>query len=91
MASMIEGLVALGFAECATAEHEEGFEKIAIFGLGDDEPTHLCRQISAGLWTSKLGANLDISHELHAVEGAFYGIPRVFMKRPKDAADMPVL
>ena len=34
---------------------------------------HVARQLESGLWTSKLGLSVDISHSLHDLEGDTYG------------------
>lgn len=50
-----------GFEECETTEHEDGFEKVAIFG---DEIIcqHVAVQRPDEPWTSKMGDNADIRH-----------------------------
>ena len=64
-------------------------EKLAIYG---DEHgfTHVARQLENGRWTSKLGEQWDIEHELEAVAGqesawpAYrYGSVVAFMSRPR--------
>lgn len=74
----------LGYEACAKHGYEPGFEKVAIF-VGQGKPTHATRQLKSGRWTSKLGKNVDIEHELHALEGEMYGTVAVIMKRPADA------
>jgi hypothetical protein len=71
-----------GYAVCSDGALEEGFEKIALFGKGD-EPKHAARQIDKRYWASKLGGNIDIHHELKAVEGDQYGQIIRYMKRAK--------
>jgi hypothetical protein len=44
----------LGYVPCGDAEHEVGFERIAIFAAADGIPTHAARQLSTGQWSSKL-------------------------------------
>jgi hypothetical protein len=51
---------------------DAGVEKVAIYALGD-EPTHAAKQLSDGRWTSKLGAQEDISHDWGALDGPCYG------------------
>ncbi len=72
----------LGYEECDNANHESGFTKVAIFTRGTD-PKHAARQVSASLWTSKLGYGVDISHEIHALSGQMYGEPTTFLRRPE--------
>jgi hypothetical protein len=45
----------LGYAVCDSDELELGFEKVAIYAIAEDVPTHAARQLSNGKWTSKLG------------------------------------
>ena len=61
-------LATVGFEDCADGESEDGIEKAALFA---DERgfTHVARQLANGRWTSKLGSDRDIEHDLEAVEG----------------------
>ena len=74
---------ALGYRECATADLEPGFEKVAIFtkaGL----PKHAARQLPNGNWTSKLGEWQDIEHQyLNAVgsNASIYGNVALLLSR----------
>ena len=59
-----------GFEVCPTRDPSlesspNGFfvEKIAIYTIGD-EPSHACRQLNTGRWTSKIGVREDVQHEL---------------------------
>ena len=71
-----------GFRMCDSAILERGFEKIAIYSTSIDEGTHAARQLSSGLWTSKLGPCEDIEHESpEGLESQIYGKVAVFMKR----------
>ena len=71
----------VGYEDCATGEVEAGREKVAIFADDVGAPTHAARQLPSGLWTSKLGPDDDIEHELDAVAGPLYGQPVRFMSR----------
>ncbi len=74
----------LGYRECATAEPEPGFEKVAIYAK-DDLPTHAARQLPNGSWTSKLGEWQDIEHQsLNALTGmaSIYGEVALLLRRP---------
>jgi HAMP domain-containing protein len=81
----------LGYQPCKTDKLEKSFEKVAIFVSTKDEiyapkgsVTHMARQLSDGKWTSKLGKDVDISHNtLQAIEGKVYGIVKQILKRPK--------
>jgi hypothetical protein len=70
----------LGYERCDDGHLERGFEKVAFYAL-DGKPTHAARQLPDGLWTSKLGPNVDVNHTLHALEGPAYGQPVGFIKR----------
>jgi hypothetical protein len=79
--SYIEAYRSIGFEICETDQLEPGYEKIAIY-VKDDEPTHAARQLSDGAWTSKLGRNVDITHNtLSAIEGDAYGFVQQIMQR----------
>ncbi len=69
-----------GYLPCNDAEWEEGFCRIALYAK-DGAPTHASRQLSSRFWTSKLGRNVDLSHELTGLSGETYGDVVVFMKR----------
>jgi len=46
-------------------------------------PTHAARQYFNGIWFSKIGKNVDITHRsLNVLEGGLYGLVVVMMKRP---------
>jgi hypothetical protein len=64
--------VQLGYSACSNADFEEGFEKVAIYAIGDNVK-HAARQLTNGRWTSKLGASHDIEHSPEGLEGDFYG------------------
>ena len=70
----------LGFYPSADETNEDGFTKIALFA-NQAQPTHASRQISHSLWTSKLGKNVDISHELRALCGDLYGNVAIVLKK----------
>ncbi|MEO8547144.1 MAG: hypothetical protein ABI422_02125 [Sphingomicrobium sp.] len=73
-----------GYVECDVPDLEEGFEKVCLYTkLG--RPTHAARQLPDGSWTSKLGKNVDISHELEGLRGNKYGQPALYMRRPRSA------
>lgn len=70
-----------GYELCDGPELEEGFEKVCLYEkLG--RPTHAARQLANGSWTSKLGIEYDISHELEGLRGNVYGHPAVYLRRP---------
>ena len=78
-----------GFEPCDDGEIEGGFEKIALFAEGETF-THVALQLETGRWTSKLGENCDIEHELDDLvrrRSPFadyrYGEVVGFMRRPR--------
>lgn len=79
--AFMSAFAAMGYKECEDEHFEAGFEKIAIFTKAS-KPTHAARQLANGKWTSKLGDEEDIEHELRGVEGLAYGEVRKIMKRP---------
>jgi hypothetical protein len=80
----------LGYRVCENSNLEFGFEKVALYAIGE-EPQHMARQLSDGSWTSKCGGDEDIKHfTLDALESygpapnrANYGSPVLYMKRLK--------
>lgn len=82
--SLIAAFATLRYATCTDGSLEEGFEKIAIYGLANNDWTHAARQLENGRWTSKLGAREDISHDSpHDLVCADYGNVVCFLKRPR--------
>lgn len=72
----------LGYALTADEEFNPEYERIAIFHK-NGKPTHAARQIDEIHWTSKLGRNFDIFHDLRGVEGETYGEVSLIMERKK--------
>ena len=66
----------LGYELSKSADHVEGVEKVALFVDSFGWPTHAARQLPGGRWTSKVGRNVDIEHDLAALEGPKLGFPR---------------
>ena len=80
--AFIEAFKTEGYFPCSHSRYENGFEKVAIYVDGDNEPTHAARLLPNGWWTSKLGKYEDIEHEtLSSIEGIHYGVALVFLKR----------
>jgi hypothetical protein len=81
--SMVQVYATMGYEECANADFELGYEKIAIYGdlrFAD----HAARQTPDGRWSSKLGiAGEDIEHDsLNVVSGGEYGkVARILRRR----------
>ncbi len=81
--SFIQLFKKIGYEQCRNEDLEEEFEKIAIYTDINNEPQHAARQLISGLWTSKLGISVDVSHTLFAMAGGYYGDAKVFMKRKR--------
>jgi hypothetical protein len=81
-----------GFEPCENnnGDHEEGFEKIALYMNQFNNVTHAARQKDAKTWTSKLRVMEDIEHPLlSSLEDAGltsdeYGKVVKYLKRPID-------
>lgn len=87
LGAFVEAFATLGFTPTDTAQHREGFEKVAIYVDASDVPTHAARQLPSGRWTSKLGQQVDIEHQdPESVTGARYGRVAVVLERPTAAA-----
>lgn len=69
MAAVMAALATTGYEPCDDGNVEEGIEKIAIYGNGE-QFEHVARQLDTGRWTSKLGESYDIEHELEALTSA---------------------
>jgi len=72
---------------CNSSDFEEGIEKIAIY-MRDAHVTHAARQLQSGKWTSKIGRNIDLTHDtLRALEGPLYGDVACIMERKRALSD----
>lgn len=79
--ALIQLFLDVGYEECDTGEQEYGFKKVAIYE-NEEGPQHAALQLESGRWTSKLGRLQDIEHDtLEALEGKFYGLASVFLKK----------
>jgi hypothetical protein len=61
-----------GWEETPERSYEQGYTKIALYTL-NKQPTHASRLLPSGKWTSKLGGNIDLSHEIDDLDGPSYG------------------
>lgn len=87
----IKAFRGLGYIVCDDSSLEPGFEKVALYEMNEFIPEHMARQLPDGSWTSKCGAEEDITHfTLDALESfgpwnpqkiAEYGKDVVYMKR----------
>jgi hypothetical protein len=72
-----------GFEICPNGDHENRFDKIAIYAI-EGSFQHAAKLLDDGTWSSKLGPDDDIAHrELAALEGAAYGHVAVYMRRQR--------
>lgn len=70
-----------GYMSRSDGSLEPGKQKVAIYADRDNKPTHAARQLSSGWWASKLGPQIDIEHELAALDGPAYGTVAVILSR----------
>jgi hypothetical protein len=75
----------LGYEPCKDGSLEAGFEKVAIYVGAAGFPTHVARQLSSGVWTSKCGDLEDINQALEGLEGPppAYGQVTQVLRRPR--------
>ena len=85
--AVASALALAGYERRRDGDLEEGIEKAAIFSDGE-RFTHVARQLPSGLWTSKLGTQWDIEHELGALASSAnaggavqYGEVAAFLRR----------
>jgi hypothetical protein len=76
----------MGYARCNDTILEPEYEKVAIYADLAGAPLHAALQLPSGRWTSKLGLEEDIEHELHGLSGDEYGYPVLFMRRKRRRA-----
>lgn len=86
----VQAFGTVGFVECDDNErfaptYEADHVRIALYA-SSGVPKHAARQISARLWTSKLGRNVDIEHTIRGLEGPTYGTVRKILKKPIKAS-----
>ena len=82
--NFVAALATERFTPCENGILEKGIEKIALFGDAN-RVRHAALQLTNrnGRWKSKMGDNVDIEHELRAVEGDIYGKLLIFLCRPR--------
>jgi len=71
--AFIQAYRQLGYTECSDSLLENGYDKIAIYCDYAGKPTHAARQLPDGQWTSKLGPDIDVSHDFKGL----LAIPRL--------------
>ena len=73
------------YVQCAGAEYEDKFQKIAIYEK-DGKTSHASKQLADGRWVSKMGNLEDIIHSNpESLNGPGYGAVKVIMKRPNES------
>jgi hypothetical protein len=63
-----------GWTETKSDKFAPHMLRVALYAKAA-QPTHAARQIGQGVWTSKLGQGLDLSHKLEELNGPNYGAP----------------
>jgi len=81
----IKAYQTLGYELCNDETLEIGYEKIALYVNDEGIPVHAARQLTSGMWTSKLGALEDIEHELEGLTGERYGNVGQVLRRSNQA------
>lgn len=71
-----------GYQPCDDGGLVEGVEKLCLYEKAAT-PTHAARQLPSGRWTSKLGPDEDVEHDLNDLCGRRYGRPVAFFARPR--------
>ena len=84
-----EFIGSLGYVESVDGLLENGVEKIVVF-VENGDPKHVAWQKENGMWTSKIGENVDMEHTLEGLAGGIYGVPKLFFCRPRTQASSPV-
>ena len=72
IAAYLEAFGTKRFLPCLNPTVEGGFIKVALYAH-KNVPSHASRQLDDGWWASKLGPNIDIEHEIDALDGGEYG------------------
>lgn len=71
-----------GFRRCKTCEAETGYVKVALwFDPTKPRRPHAARLCEDGYWTSKMGDEEDIKHDIRALMGGPYGDNIYFLKK----------
>jgi hypothetical protein len=78
--AFIQAYNLLGYTVPCDSSIEPSKQKVAIYTL-NGTPTHAARQLLDGWWASKLGKDIDIEHEFHALDGPVYGAVTVILAR----------
>ncbi len=83
--AFIEAFQTLGYEPCEGDAPEAGYEKVAIY-VYNHNVKHVARLLLNNLWSSKLGEDYDIEHELEDLmsnHSRGYGEVVQILKRPR--------
>ena len=78
--AFVQAYATLGYTPVDKPTTLTGYPWVAIYAKAGI-PTHVCRQLPNGLWTSKLGNAEDIEHALEGLSGAVYGTVAMILER----------
>lgn len=85
-AAFVAAFETLGYRECPllllSPVDPEVLEFVVFYQAGD-EVRHAARQLPSGRWTSKMGPDMDISHDLPELVSKGYGSLGWMMSRPR--------
>ena len=81
-----------GFADCENGNLDPLSVKIALYRMPEEDGgykwTHVARQLSTGLWTSKLGNSYEVTHRRPGdLEGELYGEVYAYLEKPRRGED----
>jgi len=78
----IKAFELLGYRVCENCKFDPKYRKIALYVKSNSTKcTHAARELENGLWTSKLGKEVDIQHGTpYTIENDIYGKAYCFMK-----------
>ena len=75
-----------GFEPIDKPNLNNGLEKVALFSDDGIYCTHVARQLSTKIWTSKLGISHDVTHTLMALEKGIYGDVVMILQKSNEKA-----
>lgn len=79
----------IGYEVCASAEWEDGYEKVVLYVDRKGAWSHAAKQERNGEWSSKLGGEEDVTHKTaHCFGASIYGQVAYYMKRPLKPNDV---
>jgi hypothetical protein len=72
----------IGYKDVSDENLDPALNKVAIY-TKQGYPMHAARQLDDGRWTSKLGKNVDIEHDIRGLDGIQYGTVEIILKKDK--------